>query len=105
MLEDSDVRRTLGQRILRLLTGLERAKRQPTRREVYHVRHAIERLQAEQYPEADAAILKAERSAPLPDHVAGLLATNEAVPVDRLREELHGVLTVTGPGKTDTLGK
>lgn len=83
--------RTLSQRIARLLTGLERARRQPTRREVFHVRHAIEQLQAKAYSEAEASILKAERSAPLPENVATLLATNEAVTVERLREELAAV--------------
>ena len=85
-------RGTIAQRISRFLTGLERARRQPNRREGYHLRHALERLQAEQFSESEDALQRAERSEPLPGHVANLLATNESVTVSQLREELGRIV-------------
>jgi hypothetical protein len=85
-------RNTITQRISRFLTGLERARRQPNRREGYHLRHALERLQADQYAESEEALQRAERSEPLPGHVANLLATNESVTVGQLREELGRIV-------------
>ena len=38
------------------------------------------------------AVQRAERSAPLPGHVANLLATNESVTVRQLRDELDRIL-------------
>src|SRR3954465_15775532 len=82
----------ITQRTARFLGGLERARRQPNRREAYHLRHALERLQAEQYAESEEALQRAERSEPLPGHVANLLATNESVTVGQLRDELGRIV-------------
>jgi hypothetical protein len=82
----------IAQRISRFLAGLERARRQPNRREAYHLRHALECLQAEQYVESEEALQRAERSEPLPGHVANLLATNESVTVGQLRDELGRIV-------------
>jgi hypothetical protein len=79
-------------RITRFLAGLERARRQPNRREAYHLRDALERLKTQEYSEGEDAVLRAERSAPLPGHVANLLTTNESVTVRQLREELDRIL-------------
>jgi hypothetical protein len=85
-------RGTLARRITRFLSGLERARRQPNRREAYHLRDALGHMQAQQYSQSEEALLKAERSAPLPGHVANLLATNESVTVRQLRDELDRIL-------------
>jgi hypothetical protein len=85
-------RGSIAHRISRFLAGLERARRQPNRREGYHLRHALERLQAEQYAESEEALQRAERSEPLPGHVANLLATNESVTVSQLRDELGRIV-------------
>ena len=85
----------ITQRISRFLGGLERARRQPNRREAYHLRHALERLRAEEYAESEEALLQAERSAPLPEHVANLLATNESVTISQLRDELRQAVEST----------
>ena len=85
----------ITQRISRFLGGLERARRQPNRREAYHLRHALERLSAEEYAESEEALLQAERSAPLPEHVANLLATNETVTISQLRDELRQAVEST----------
>ena len=82
----------IARRITRFLAGLERARRQPNRREAYHLRDALERMKAQDYPEGEDAMLRAERSAPLPGHVANLLTTNESVTVRQLREELDRIL-------------
>jgi hypothetical protein len=81
----------ISQRIARFLAGLERARRQPNRRESYHLRHALEQLQSARYDESEQALQRAERSAPLPEHVANLLATNESVTVAQLRDELRRI--------------
>ncbi len=82
----------ITQRIARFLAGLERARRQPNRREAYHLRHALEQLQAEAYDECEQALVRAEHSAPLPGHVANLLATNESVTIGQLRDELQRIV-------------
>jgi hypothetical protein len=93
--EDSDAnapgRGTIAQRITRFLAGLERARRQPNRREAYHLRDALQRMEAQAYSESEDALQRAERSAPLPGHVANLLATNESVTVRQLRDELDRI--------------
>ena len=85
-------RGNIAQRITRLLAGLERARRQPNRREAYHLRDALERMEAQEYSQSEDAVLRAERSAPLPGHVANLLTTNESVTVRQLRDELDRIL-------------
>jgi hypothetical protein len=88
----SAARDKMSQRITRFLAGLERARRQPNRREGYHLRDALEQMQAERYDEGEQALLRAERSAPLPGHVANLLATNQGVTIRQLREELQRIV-------------
>ena len=96
MVEDSDAsapgRDNIARRITRFLSGLERARRQPNRREAYHLRDALERMEAQEYSQSEEALLRAERSAPLPGHVANLLTTNESVTVRQLRDELDRIL-------------
>jgi hypothetical protein len=82
----------IARRIARFLAGLERARRQPNRREAYHLRDALQRMEAEEYAGSEDAVVRAERSAPLPGHVANLLATNESVTVRQLRDELDRIL-------------
>jgi hypothetical protein len=85
-------RGNIAHRITRFLAGLERARRQPNRREAYHLRDALERMEAQDYSQSGDALLRAERSAPLPGHVANLLTTNESVTVRQLRDELDRIL-------------
>ena len=96
MVESSDAstpgRGNAALRITRFLAGLERARRQPNRREGYHLRDALQRMEAEEYTESESAVQRAERSEPLPGHVANLLATNEIVTVRQLRDELDRIL-------------
>lgn len=82
----------LAQRIEKLLRGLERAKRQPNRREAYHLREALEMIETERYAEAEAAVIKAEHASPLPAHVATLVETNNLGTAEQLRSELGKIL-------------
>jgi hypothetical protein len=94
---DPAARRNLIQRIDRYLFGLARARRQPNRRESYHVRDALEHLKAGRPADGEEAMVKAERAAPLPPHVASLIETNHQVTLEELRGELQR-MTSGGPG-------
>jgi hypothetical protein len=73
-------------RIARLLDGLDRANRAPNRREVYHIRAAIEALKMGRFGDASTSTRQAERADPIPPRFANLLATNEPVGVQELRK-------------------
>jgi hypothetical protein len=88
---DPAARRNLVQRIDRYLIGLARVKRQPNRRESYHVRDALEHLLADRHGDGEEAILKAERAAPLPPHVASMLETNKPTTLEELRAQLQRI--------------
>ena len=92
--EDGTPHPDVALRIGRFLRGLERARRQPNRREAYHLRLALEHLRTEQYADSDEAMKNAERCAPLPAQVASLITTNEPVTVAQLQGQLEEVLTV-----------
>src|SRR5262245_64098328 len=89
---DANARRNLIQRVDRFLAGLERMKRQPNRREGYHVRDALEHLRSGRYREAEEALIKAEHVAPLPAHTAAMLTTNQVVTVVQLRSLLDQIV-------------
>jgi hypothetical protein len=91
--DPTTARRDAARRIGRFLRGLERARRQPNRREAYHLRIALDHLRAEQYADSTAAMVNAERCAPLPAHVAGLVTTNDIVTVAQLQRQLEETLT------------
>jgi hypothetical protein len=76
----------VAQRIAKFLAGLERANRQPNRREAYHLREALEMIENERYAEAEAAVIRAEQVAPLPVHVARLVETNIVLGIAQMRE-------------------
>lgn len=84
--------RDVAQRIGRFLRGLDRARRQPNRREAYHLRMALEHLRRRQYAESEEAMKNAERCAPLPAQVASLITTNEPVTVIQLQQQLDEAL-------------
>lgn len=90
--EEGTPYRDVAQRIGRFLRGLERARRQPNRREAYHLRVALDHLKAEQYADSDEAMKNAERCAPLPAQVATLVTTNDPVTVLQLQNQLEEAL-------------
>jgi hypothetical protein len=90
--EEGTPHRDVTQRIGRFLRGLERARRQPNRREAYHLRLALEHLRTARYADSDEAMKNAERCAPLPAQVASLITTNEPVTVVQLQGQLEDIL-------------
>lgn len=91
--EEGTPHRDVAQRIGRFLRGLERARRQPNRREAYHLRLALEHLRSSQFADSDEAMKNAERCAPLPAQVASLVTTNETLTVVQLQSQLEEVLS------------
>jgi hypothetical protein len=83
-----EIARRISQRIRRFLAGLERARRQPNRREAYHICMAMEHLHAGRLSESEEALCKAERIDPVPPHSTTQLLFNETPTV----EQLHTVL-------------
>lgn len=98
MAESASARTTapaaLARRIERFLRGLERVRRQPNRREAYHLREALEMIENERYADAEAAVIKAEHASPLPAHVAALVETNNLGTAEQLRSELEEILAL-----------
>jgi hypothetical protein len=88
MSSDSNISRSVSQRIRRFLAGLERARRQPNRREAYHICTAMEHLQAGRLSEAEEALRSAERLDPVPPDIAAQLTLNETPTTDQLRTAL-----------------
>jgi hypothetical protein len=84
--------RNVVQRIERLLKVVERAHRPPSRREIFHVRDALELMKVGRYPEAEEAMLRAERALPVPPDAVHRLDTNPTTTVEQLRAQLAGVL-------------
>ncbi len=89
-------RRNVAERIDRFLAGLDRAKRQPNRRELFWLRAALSNLEENSYPAGEEAMDRAERTLPIPDHAARDLATNAGVTVAELRGLLDRAMKAAG---------
>src|SRR5437899_12449913 len=92
MILNSAARRDVVERVDRFLNGLEGAKRQPNRRELFWLRIALANLQEDQRLAGEDAMDKAERAMPIPEHAAGDLATNAVMTVAQLRGLLEGIV-------------
>ena len=82
---NSDVANGVVRRIQRFLAGLERARRQPNRREAYHICMAMEHLQAGRLPESEDSLRSADRVDPMPPDIADQPAYNQPPTVEQLR--------------------
>ena len=93
MVGELDVERAsrIVQRLHRMLQGIERAQRNPNRREAYHLGVAIEHVDAGEFPESEQAIQSAERVAPIPPEVATQPGLNKPPTVAQLRAALDQV--------------
>ncbi len=89
-------RRNVAERIDRFLNRLQSARRQPNRRELFWLREALMKLQEGQYPAGEDAMDKAERTLPVPEHVANDLSTNAGTTVEQLRAQLNQIMKVEG---------
>src|SRR5436190_1635607 len=88
----ASARRNVAERIDRLLNGLERAQRAPTRRELFWLRQALVKLKEGEYPAGEDAMDKAERALPIPEHIANDLSTNAVATVEQLRTQLDSTM-------------
>ncbi|MFZ5784627.1 MAG: hypothetical protein ACOY4R_30905 [Pseudomonadota bacterium] len=83
--------RQLAQRIERFVAALERARRQPNRREAYHVLVALEHFEAGDFSAGEQAMVDAEQLAPLPAPVVAMTGIHDRMTTQQLRERLAGV--------------
>ena len=65
------VRRPLASRISLLLQGWDLHRRDPNRRQAFHVMEALRCLRAGRYGEGEVAVVRAELVRPIPDDMAG----------------------------------
>ena len=72
-----------------MLAGIERAGRNPNRRETFHIAAAIEHLRSARLAESEEALRKADRVEPIPADVAAQTAFNEVPTVAQLRMALR----------------
>src|SRR5262245_15815663 len=75
-------------RMQRFLAGLERARRQPNRREAYHICKAMEHLQAGRLEDSEDCLRKAARLDPLPADIAVQPSYNDTPTVEQLQAAL-----------------
>lgn len=85
------VRRRLASRISLLLQGWERHRRDPNRREAFHIMEALRCLGAGRYDDGEVAVARAELVRPIPDDAAGPGPHDQALTVD-LRAQLQALL-------------
>jgi hypothetical protein len=85
---DSELARGMVQRLHRMLQGIERARRNPNRREAYHIAMAIEHVHAGRLTEGEEAIRRAEQVGPIPAEMAARTFLNESLTVVQLRAAL-----------------
>jgi len=72
-------------RIQRFLAGLERARRQPNRREAYHICMAMEHLQAGRLAESEDSLRRVDRLDPVPPDIAAQTGYNDPPTVEQLQ--------------------
>src|SRR5215831_9887462 len=88
---DLELARGIVHRLQRMLQGLERAHRNPNRREAYHISSAIEHVHAGRLTQSEEAIRRAERVDPLPLDIAAQTILNEPPTVTQLRAALDQI--------------
>ena len=102
-------RLTLCQRIHRFVLVLERFRRNPNRREAYHILSAIEALREERYEAGVQCIRAAEHVEPIPDGLALLPGLHDDMTAAELRQALRNVMRpangVAGAGETGSIGE
>jgi len=90
--ESETARQNLVRHIQRFVAILERNRRQPNRREAYHVLVALECLEGGDYERGEAAMRDAGRLAALPAAVAGLPGIHEKMTTQQLSARLAAIL-------------
>jgi hypothetical protein len=87
--EEQERVNALTQRLQRMLAGIERAGRNPNRREAFHIGTAIELLRGGRLAESEQALDRANRVEPIPPDVGAQTAFNEVPTVAQLRMALR----------------
>jgi hypothetical protein len=82
------VRQLVVRRLSGMLDGLQRAGRQPNRREAYYICQAMEHLQADRLSESEEAVDSAARVSPLPRDLALRPESNRPPTILELRRAL-----------------
>lgn len=85
-------RHLLCQRIHRFVLVLERFRRNPNRREAYHILLAIESLREGRYEAGLEAVRAAEHVAPIPEALALLPGLHDDMTAGELRQALRAVV-------------
>lgn len=85
-------RHSLYQRIHRFVLVLERYKRNPNRREAYHVLSALECVENQRYEAGVEAIRAAEHVEPIPDGVVLMRGLHDEITTAALREALRKMM-------------
>ena len=91
-------RHSLCQRIHRFVLVLERFRRNPNRREAYHVLSAIEALREGRYEAGMEAIRAAEHVDPIPEGLALLPGLHDDMTATELRQALRAVVRPANGG-------
>jgi hypothetical protein len=86
--------RALVRRIDLFVVALERNRRNPNRREAFHVMEALRCLQAGQWEAGEEAMSRAERVAPLPPDVIDHEGIHDHATTAQLRSGLQALLDV-----------
>jgi hypothetical protein len=85
-------RRNLGQRIERLLNGIEKAGRNPNRIEIDLLTVALGHLEMDEWPDGEQAVSRAERSGnPTSAQLAEVKVRSEPVTALHLRQRLEQI--------------
>ena len=82
----------VADRFDRFLNVVQRARRQPNRRELFWLRHALASLDNAEYPAGEDAMDKAGRALPIPGQAANDPSTNADVTLEQLRSQLDQIL-------------
>lgn len=93
--EGDDSRRELldlTRRFEKFLGAVDSHKRVLNRRESFHLQSFLEFLAEAKWPDADAALRRAEQLAPIPVQFASLTSTNVVAGTAELRAELARIL-------------
>lgn len=85
-------RHLLCQRIHRFVLVLERFRRNPNRREAYHILSAIESLREGRFDAGMDAVRAAEHVAPIPEGLALLPGLHDDMTAGELREALRAAV-------------
>ena len=87
----------LAHRIRRFLVVLERVRRNPNRREAFHLIEALRCLQSADHEAGEEAVVRAEQVKPLPSEAAARHGPHDEVTTLELRQALEAIEQAQSP--------